>query len=280
MSAPFILIHISDPHFHRLPRAPAQWLGKRGLGAANLLLRRRRMFPRKQARALMGQLQAMDWQHLLITGDLTQLGLEEEFEFARNMLQPLLERGAERVSILPGNHDRYVPAKPGENGFNAVFGAFFGAGEIHTRALAPPWRLCGWDSALPRPPLVASGLVQQTTFAATEAWLKQGAEQDRVLLANHYPVLFPEHTPARSGHELENLAQTRDWILRHPVDLYLHGHIHQSWILEARGQHRTLRAVNSAASTQAPRPGNTPGFHRLTFQGESCQIEFVPTLLE
>ena len=33
----------------------------------------------------------MDWDHLVISGDLTQLGLEQEFEEARRELEPLLQ---------------------------------------------------------------------------------------------------------------------------------------------------------------------------------------------
>ena len=72
------IIHISDLHFHTYPKNFRDWKSKRILGAANLLFRRKRQFPLQRAKRLVEQIQKMNWDHLVISGDLTQLALEKD----------------------------------------------------------------------------------------------------------------------------------------------------------------------------------------------------------
>jgi len=269
-------MHISDLHMHRLPRDPREYASKRILGAANLVLRRRRRFPRARAEALMTHLAEQPWDHLLITGDITQLGTRAEFELARKMLQPLLERGRERVTLLPGNHDRYVPESPGKGAFEAVFPEFASEGDIATRQLTERWWLVVWDSAIPAPWLSAAGRVRPETLRATSEWLASLPTGARVIVANHYPVFFPPPHHHDSTHDLANQAAVERWLLDHPVALYLHGHIHHNWVHGEKGAHGTVTAVNSAASTQQLPPGRSgteSSYHRIVLEGGDFKIE-------
>ena len=63
------IIHISDLHFHTYPQYFRDWKSKRILGAANLLFRRKRQFPLRRAKRLVEQIQKMNWDHLVISGD-------------------------------------------------------------------------------------------------------------------------------------------------------------------------------------------------------------------
>ena len=266
------LLHLSDLHFHRLPRQPRSWLGKRGLGALNLVLRRNRDFPLARARALVRHVAELEWDHLVITGDLTQLGQEEEFALARRELEPLLARGPARVTILPGNHDRYVLEQPGQPGFAEYFGEFFPSHEgLAAKSLGGPWWLAAWDSTLPTPALQAWGLVRPETLAATERWLGGLPAGARVALASHYPLHFPASHRSHRHHELRNLQHVRDWLARQPIELYLHGHIHRNWVLPVSGGAVPLLAVNSASSTQRPARGAASHFHRLSLPAQASQ---------
>jgi 3',5'-cyclic AMP phosphodiesterase CpdA len=269
-----MLMHISDLHFHRLPRRPGRYLSKRALGALNLALRRRQLFPPERARRLVERLAALEWRHLLITGDLTHLGTPEEFALARRTLAPLLERGPEAVTVLPGNHDRYVRERiPGA--FEAAFGAFAPAWRdgLATRRLTEHWWLALWDSALPAPWFSAAGRVRPETLAATEAWLAGLPAGARVIVAAHYPVFFPPPHRFRRNHDLTNQEQVADWLRTHPVRLYLHGHIHHNWVHTVTGHQGPLTAVNSASSTQRPRPQDPSAFHRIVLSGPDFHIE-------
>ena len=111
------IIHISDLHFHSYPQTLSELNAKRILGATNLLIRRAREFPLKRAELMVKRIQNMEWDHLVISGDITQLSLEREFSLARETLDPLLIK-SDRVTIIPGNHDRYIDLQKGEDFFN------------------------------------------------------------------------------------------------------------------------------------------------------------------
>lgn len=274
MPQPFTLIHLSDPHFHALPRRVRDWLGKRGVGALNLLLNRRRQFPRERARRLVRQVAALDWDHLVVSGDLTQLGLRHEMELAWREMAPWLARGAERVTIIPGNHDRYTPGDEAPGPFDEVFGDFSPQGpeRFCAKRLTGRWWLAAWDSAIPRPVLQASGRVAPETLRATERWLAGLPANARVVLTNHYPLAFPEWYRVRTRHELLNLAEVSAWLARQRIELYLHGHVHHNWVIAQSGSAGTQWFVNSASSTQVLRSGGHSSFHRIRLPEEGPPV--------
>ena len=269
------ILHLSDLHFHALPRTFPEWASKRVLGAANLVLRRAQHYPLARAKALVEQVRALSWDHLVISGDLTQLALEQEFEQAREVLSPLLEN-PECVTVLPGNHDRYVAAAQfPEDRFQKHFGEFWTEGPLWAKALGEGWHLLGWDSTHPNDWWSACGTVPQATIAATERHLSTLPDNAKVLLANHYPLWFPEGWRVKPRHELHNLLTVRTWILRQPqLRAYLHGHVHRNWHLTIpRKGMPALEAVNSASSTEVLHSGKTSSFHRIVLDGEVLAVE-------
>ena len=269
----FILMHISDLHFHRLPRHPSAYISKRALGAVNLLVRRWREFPLERARVLVKRLEQASWNHLVISGDLTQLGTPAEFALAREVLAPLLARGTEQVTVIPGNHDKYVAEPKGGSAFEAYFGEFCPAASAPPRHLAGNWWLAAWDSAQPAPWNSAEGRVPAETLLATESWLAGRPSGSRLIVANHYPVFFPPGHSPPPAHGLVNHDSVRAWLLNHPVRLYLHGHVHQNWILTVEGNHGPLTSVNSAASTARPGGAGASSFHRIVLDGGDFRVE-------
>ncbi|MEZ4399809.1 MAG: hypothetical protein R3B06_07310 [Kofleriaceae bacterium] len=63
--------------------------------------------------------QALD--HIICTGDVTNLALPGEFRFARGLFDRLA-LGTAGVTVLPGNHDAYI--QEGTRHFAEVFGDF------------------------------------------------------------------------------------------------------------------------------------------------------------
>lgn len=278
-------MHISDPHFHRLPRNPLEYRSKRLLGALNLVLRRRRAHPRANFQRLLQRLRELPWDHLLITGDLTQLGSVGEFALAREMLAPVFDKSADGITVIPGNHDRYTRDSLTRRGFEAYFGDVAGTYEnsgekgnpggsgLQTRQLTERWWLAAWDSAMPAGLLSAQGEVRGETLAATERWLAALPAGARVILANHYPVFFPPPHRYHRNHDLRNQDEVERWILRQPIALYLHGHVHHNWILTVAGSHGPITVVNSASSTRVLRPGERSSFHRIVLEGDGFRVE-------
>ena len=273
------IIHISDLHFHTYPQNFQECKSKRILGMGNLFFRRAKQYPLERAKLLVEQIQQLKWDHLVISGDLTQLSLERGFSLARETLEPLL-KDPERVTIIPGNHDRYVKQSGGKDYYQQYFGEFFGDGEIHVRKLNSDWVIVGWDSAHPNDWLTASGTVRRSTIQATENLLSSFPEKTRFIIVNHYPLTFPDGWKVDHFHELYNLVPVRNWILRHPnIRLYLHGHIHRNW------QHRLSRnsapellLLNSASSTSRLHPGQKSSFHQIDLSGDEVKVS--PILLK
>jgi 3',5'-cyclic AMP phosphodiesterase CpdA len=85
---------------------PLHLLNKRFFGWLSWRIRRRHFHRSAVVDALMDDLSHTSVDHLVVTGDLTNLSLVSEFGAARERLKQL---GAARdVSIVPGNHDAYV----------------------------------------------------------------------------------------------------------------------------------------------------------------------------
>ncbi|HBL54657.1 MAG TPA: metallophosphoesterase [Candidatus Lambdaproteobacteria bacterium] len=273
------IVHISDLHFHTYPQNFREWKSKRIIGTGNLFLHRARQFPIKRAKQLVEQIQNMKWDHLVISGDLTQLSLERGFSLARETLEPLL-KDPERVTIIPGNHDRYVKHSAANDYYKQYFGEFFGDEEIHVCKLNSDWVIVGWDSAHPNDWLTAAGTVRRSTIRATEKLLLSFPEKTRFVIVNHYPLTFPEGWKFDQFHELYNLIPVRNWILRHPnIRLYLHGHIHRNWTHHLpRVSTPELLLVNSASSTSTPYTGQKSSFHQIDLQEDNVRV--TPIMLE
>jgi 3',5'-cyclic AMP phosphodiesterase CpdA len=56
---------------------------------------------------MVDDMNAQGIEHVLCTGDVTNLALEQEFKFARERFDKLAV-GPEHVTVIPGNHDAYV----------------------------------------------------------------------------------------------------------------------------------------------------------------------------
>ena len=107
----FILTHLSDLHFNAYPEKMSDWNLKRVLGAANLYMKRAKHHPLSRNRLLVKRVLELEWDHLVISGDLTQLGLEHEFEQARKELDPLLQEKlqdliARALGLMTRTHQR------------------------------------------------------------------------------------------------------------------------------------------------------------------------------
>tara|TARA_B100000945_G_scaffold308573_1_gene298429 strand:- start:824 stop:1657 length:834 start_codon:yes stop_codon:yes gene_type:complete len=272
------IIHISDLHFHSYPQKLNEFNAKRILGATNLLVRRAREFPLNRAVHLVETIQKMEWDHLVISGDITQLSLEREFLLAREILDPLLVKKAS-VTVIPGNHDRYTNGQSDTDLFTKYFGEFFGKNEVHISEINEEWCLVGWDSAHYNDLRTSSGTVRKSTIMATENLIQNFPEQTKFIVVNHFPLTFPEDWKFDRFHELYNIVPVKNWILRNPqIRLYLHGHIHTNWIHRLpRDSAPELLLVNSAASCSKIYTGQSSSFHQIVLEDNNVQVN--PILL-
>jgi 3',5'-cyclic AMP phosphodiesterase CpdA len=116
------LAHCSD--LHLLSHDGARWLelaNKRWIGRMNLISNRSRHYHVAAFEAMVADLNEQGVDHVLCTGDVTNLALRQEFEFARSKFDGLA-LGPTGVTVIPGNHDAYVAEGVGH--FAELFGPF------------------------------------------------------------------------------------------------------------------------------------------------------------
>ena len=97
------IAHLSDLHaarLGRLPRAPVQQAPHR---LANWQLRRSSMHRSEYVGAIAREIAQQAVDHVVITGDSTNLALEQEFDLAREVLRDGFGLDTSRVSVVPGN---------------------------------------------------------------------------------------------------------------------------------------------------------------------------------
>ena len=177
-------------------------------------------------------LQAEHPDHIAVTGDLTHLGLPQEFRDASSWLTRL---GApERITVVPGNHDAYV-REPWQKTF-AQWSAYMrgdNAGEGTAAEDAFPSlrirrhaALIGLSSAQPSAPFLATGRLGDEQLQRLDRILEQTADAGlfRIVILHHPPAA---HT-VRWRKSLRDGAALRDILKRHEVELVLHGHAHFS----------------------------------------------------
>jgi 3',5'-cyclic AMP phosphodiesterase CpdA len=226
--AAFTLAHLSDPH---LPPLPAPRLidlaGKRALGYLNWKRNRHKYQKRDVLDALVSDIQAQRPDHIAVTGDLVNIALDAEFAEAAAWLESVGE--PDRVTVVPGNHDAYVRAT--RHSFAENWRDYLGDSALAGGADASsfpflrrrgPIALIGVSSAVPTPPLMATGWLGRTQRDALERMLTGFSTEPvfRVLLIHH---------PLRSNSRFKRLTDASDLMAllkRHGVELVLHGHDH------------------------------------------------------
>ncbi len=194
------IAHVSD--LHVLSPAGTELrrvlFNKRATGYANLLLRRGRVYRREWLHAVM-EAAAARADQLVVTGDITNLSLEGEYEEARRLLD-VAARSAE-VTVVPGNHDVYLPAVFHERRFSHHFSPFMESdlpelaldlpsGRFPFVKLRGPIAILGLSSAVPRPPFISAGYIGHNQLEALRAVLDHPEVRRRakVVLLHHDPI--------------------------------------------------------------------------------------------
>ena len=249
MMVAFTLAHLSDPHLPPLPAVRLRDLaGKRALGYLNWTRNRHKYHRREVLDALVADMQAQRPDHIAVTGDLVNLALEAEFPPAKAWLEGV--GSPQQVTVIPGNHDAYVRAT--QHRFVSAFGDYL-RGDAGTEGEAFPFlrrrgplALIGMSSAVPTPPLMATGTLGRAQLAALDRQLSQLSADDafRVLLVHH-----PLHSESRMK-RLTDSSGLRSVLKARGVDLILHGHdhIHSTMWIEGTGKQIPAIGVPSASA--------------------------------
>jgi 3',5'-cyclic AMP phosphodiesterase CpdA len=274
--ASFKLAHLSDPHLPPLPRARLSELaGKRAFGYLNWTRNRRKYYRREVLDALVADMKAQSPDHIAVTGDLVNLALEAEFAPAQAWLKSVGEPHV--VTTIPGNHDAYV--RKTRHRFVESFGDYV-SGDEATGDTFPflrrrgPIALIGLSSAVPTPPLMATGTVGRGQRDALERVLTNLAGEDafRVLLVHH---------PLRSDSRPKRLTDSKPLLAllkKHGVDLVLHGHDHvhsTMWFDGPDGKIPSIGVPAASALAHGRHPAAAYNLYEIERDGNGWRCEQI-----
>ncbi|MBE7410757.1 MAG: metallophosphoesterase [Leptospiraceae bacterium] len=267
------IIHISDLH---LPISiPIFSLsGKMILGYISYTLRRKKKYPEKIFSAILNKIKTTDYDCLIISGDITNVSSDLEFQNVSKKLSPILD---ERVFIIPGNHDRYVKkALRPVDLFEKYFGQFTGEKTFEEENFYLRFKkikshcIIGWDSNFPNSMIKATGYVNKKVLINSKNLLHTLNLKNPIIVC-HHPLWNPEDKNESSFHRLSN----REEVITHLKDMspivYLHGHVHSNWVKHSDEQ-IPFPIVNSASSPRISDECHNSGFHILDIHDKKIQF--------
>ena len=103
----FTLAHLSDPHLPMPQARPVQLLNKRATGYYNWWRHRVHLHVPEALAGIVADIKAQRPDHIALTGDLVNVALPQEFRRAAEWLAAF--DTPDRITVIPGNHDAYVP---------------------------------------------------------------------------------------------------------------------------------------------------------------------------
>ena len=239
----FCFAHLTDPHLTLLANVRCkQLLNKRLLGYLSWQTKRRHHHLPSILSALINDMRTVNPDHVVITGDLTQIGLPEEFDQVANWLPTV--GAAEQVTVIPGNHETYV-----RSDWQSTFAKWHdylasdNTLSDHARLEFPTLRIrkqiafIGVNSAYPSAPFLATGKLGNQQLIRLEQLLEQTRQQGlfRVVLIHHPPI--PGITKWRK--RLLDANHFQQLIQQFGAELVLYGHTHKT----------EYRKLNTASST-------------------------------
>ena len=231
------IAHLSDLHLLDLEGAvPTRLFNKRLTGYANLRLKRGHQHKPLPVEAAARELRARGVDHVVVTGDVSNLALEREFDRVRVVLEEELGLAPEDVSLVPGNHDAYTSGSVRARRFSTWFARWTttdlpeiaGPGEFPFVRLRERVAIIGLSTAVARPPLVASGELGDRQLDALARALAHPEVRSRTpIVLQHHPIHNP---PSRWKALVEGLIDARaeiDALQSTRRGLVLHGHLHR-----------------------------------------------------
>jgi len=237
-----LLAHLTDPHLTTPPHwralAGRSHHGKRYLGYLSWARKRRHQLRPEWLAELSTALAERQPDQWLLTGDLTQIGTEEEIRAAGAWLRSVAPPDA--VAFVPGNHDVY--ARESWTCIEREWQPYLPpAGYPLVRRISDV-ALFGLSSAVPTAPISATGVLGRAQLEGLETALAMHRDAFRVLLLHHPPL------PNMSRHRkrLRDAAALHAVLERQPVDVVLHGHQHVNRRSEQLGARIYCTAAASA----------------------------------
>jgi len=279
----FVFAHLSDPHLSSLKGVSlAKLTNKRLLGYLSWRTRRRSEHRVEILDQLIADLHGFDPDHVVITGDMTHIGLPCEFREVAHWLRGV--GSPERVTVVPGNHDRYV--NEAWDGTFERWAAYLRSDDappgplgVAGQALFPSLRVrdgiafIGLSSARPSAPLLAVGSLGRTQLRALDRVLAETRRHGlfRVLMLHHPPEIGAVVWRKR----LTDARALRGIVAEQGAELVLHGHSHSSHRVcfdTPLGTIPVLGVPSASAAGRGSSPAARYHLHELRRQDEGWSL--------
>lgn len=270
------IAHLSDPHLLSLHGIrPRDFLGKRWIGGLNVLAIRSREHKLEVFDALVEDINRASIDHVLCTGDVTNIALPSEFAFARARFDRFAH-GPTGATVIPGNHDAYVHG--GVSLFDDHFGDYC--------TTDPGWEWADgdiWPIVRIRGHVAIVGLTTALETPWFNAWGRIGRGQierlEQVLaderLAGKFRLVAIHHPPVgrcaeHRRHGLHDHAGFARALARVGADLVLHGHEHRDLRAQAQGPNGVRIPVHGiqSATYAGKRRSHRASYRIYTVDGE------------
>lgn len=204
---------------------------------------------------IVGDLKSHAPDHILMTGDIVNIGLPAELQIAEEWLLSLGSPTC--VSFTPGNHDAYVAGvtqliednfAPWTTSDESVPGFPY----LRKRS---ELALIGLNSGVPTAPFIASGRLGSQQLERLSEYLALMKQEGRIR------VVFLHHPPNVGGASLlrglEDAVAFEKVIECQGAELILHGHNHKSSVAYIHGPSKAVPVIG-VASASARQEGHRP----------------------
>ncbi len=284
----FQLAHLSDCHIPQLPPVKLkQLLGKRFFGYLNWKYNRQFIHKEKILKTVSQKVLSKSPDHIVVTGDLVNIALPEEFLNARKWLEQL--GTPDYLSLVPGNHDAYVSLKKGTG--SEIWSDYMKSDKIgsqlipncaeqfpYVRYVNKNIALIGLSSAIPTQYFMATGTLGERQLKNLQKILYTLKNEKcfRIILIHHPPLSF-QAKPKKALTDANSLQKILEL---EGAELILHGHNHKNTIeiLETTSGPAPIVGVCSASSGKADKETlagfNIYSIENLKVGNWRCEMQF------
>jgi 3',5'-cyclic AMP phosphodiesterase CpdA len=218
-------VHMLDPHTKRS--------GARYRFAAKAVSLGRPIDPRSRAKKLargLAAAKASGAEHVVISGDLTELGDAVEFEHFAEVLEEA-RIAPENVTLVPGNHDAYTTPQAWRRALSGPLARYAASsadepGKVVERARVAFLPI---DTSCFQTIARSGGEFTRSAADAVEKRLADRGLRDKaVVLVLHHPPFPKHHNPVWQWIDaLRGSTHVLDILKRHPRVQLMHGHLHR-----------------------------------------------------
>lgn len=221
----FTIAHISDLHLpiETLQFSKLSLCNKRFLSFLSWK-KRRLTLQKKNLDLVIQDMQANHPDLVLISGDLTNLALPEEFKQAADWLHQL---AFPNIRVVPGNHDCLVQTQWHDtHAYWTPWTKAYSKDDYPIITKTDTTAIIGISTAVPTLPFFASGYIDQNQLERIKEALHKAKEERlfRIVMLHHPPVsgITKERKALRNRNKLKEI------LLKEGVEMILYGHTHKT----------------------------------------------------